>query len=129
MVFAVASEDSIILYDTQQPIPFAYITNIHYHTLSDLAWTPDGKTLAVSSTDGYVTFISFSDEELGKPYSNQVVEIRSRVDILQKEKEREQERLNKKRAKEEERKARLAEKVMVITQFLVKKTDLSCIYI
>lgn len=38
MVFAVASEDSILLYDTQQTLPFGLVTNIHYHTLSDLAW-------------------------------------------------------------------------------------------
>ena len=38
MVFAVATEDAVMIYDTQQPQPFAYITNIHYHTLSDLSW-------------------------------------------------------------------------------------------
>lgn len=38
MVFAVASEDSILLYDTQQTLPFGLVANIHYHTLSDLAW-------------------------------------------------------------------------------------------
>lgn len=38
MVFAVASEDSILLYDTQQALPFGLVSNIHYHTLSDLTW-------------------------------------------------------------------------------------------
>ena len=38
MVFAVATEDSVLLYDTQQPQPFAYIGNIHYHQLSDVTW-------------------------------------------------------------------------------------------
>lgn len=38
LVFAVASEDSIFLYDTQQTLPFGYVSNIHYHTLSDLTW-------------------------------------------------------------------------------------------
>lgn len=38
MVFAVASEDSILLYDTQQTLPFGLVSNIHYHTLSDLTW-------------------------------------------------------------------------------------------
>jgi hypothetical protein len=38
VVFAVASEDSVLLYDTQQPFPFGYVSNIHYHTLSDIAW-------------------------------------------------------------------------------------------
>eukprot|EP00064_Thunnus_orientalis_P003377 superscaffoldBa00000271_g3386 len=34
MVFAVASEDSIFLYDTQQTLPFGLVSNIHYHTLN-----------------------------------------------------------------------------------------------
>ena len=38
MVFAVGTEDAVLLYDTQQQSPFAYISNIHYHQLSDLAW-------------------------------------------------------------------------------------------
>lgn len=38
LVFAVASEDSVLLYDTQQLFPFGYVSNIHYHTLSDLSW-------------------------------------------------------------------------------------------
>lgn len=38
LVFAVASEDSVLLYDTQQPFPFGYVSNIHYHTLSDVSW-------------------------------------------------------------------------------------------
>ncbi|XP_037345558.2 chromatin assembly factor 1 subunit B [Pungitius pungitius] len=67
MVFAVASEDSILLYDTQQTIPFGLVSNIHYHTLSDLAWSRDGSFLAVSSTDGYCSFLSFSPGELGTP--------------------------------------------------------------
>lgn len=67
MVFAVASEDSILLYDTQQTLPFGLVSNIHYHTLSDLTWSSDGSFLAVSSTDGYCSFLSFSAGELGTP--------------------------------------------------------------
>ncbi|XP_060944917.1 chromatin assembly factor 1 subunit B [Limanda limanda] len=67
MVFAVASEDSIFLYDTQQTLPFGLVSNIHYHTLSDLTWSRDGSFLAVSSTDGYCSFLTFSPGELGTP--------------------------------------------------------------
>ncbi|KAM9343619.1 chromatin assembly factor 1 subunit B [Pholidichthys leucotaenia] len=67
MVFAVASEDSILLYDTQQTLPFGLVSNIHYHTLSDVTWSRDGSFLAVSSTDGYCSFLSFSPAELGTP--------------------------------------------------------------
>ncbi|VDI38219.1 chromatin assembly factor 1 subunit B [Mytilus galloprovincialis] len=37
-VFAVGTEDSVLFYDTQQQMPFAHVTNIHYHQISDLAW-------------------------------------------------------------------------------------------
>ncbi|KAK1797794.1 hypothetical protein P4O66_008142, partial [Electrophorus voltai] len=67
LVFAVASEDSVYLYDTQQTLPFGYVSNIHYHTLSDLSWSRDGSFLAVSSTDGYCSFVSFEELELGTP--------------------------------------------------------------
>lgn len=67
MVFAVASEDSIFLYDTQQTLPFGLVSNIHYHTLSDITWSRDGSFLAVSSTDGYCSFLSFFPGELGTP--------------------------------------------------------------
>ncbi|XP_017324560.1 chromatin assembly factor 1 subunit B [Ictalurus punctatus] len=67
LVFAVASEDSIFFYDTQQTLPFGYVSNIHYHTLSDLSWSRDGSFVAVSSTDGYCSFVSFDELELGTP--------------------------------------------------------------
>ncbi|KAH3727980.1 hypothetical protein DPMN_053926, partial [Dreissena polymorpha] len=69
LVFAVATEDSILMYDTQQPQPFGCITNVHYHQLSDLTWSTDGQMLVASSTDGYCTLVSFSPGELGTPYT------------------------------------------------------------
>lgn len=68
VVFAVGTEDSILLYDTQQITPFGYISNIHYHQLSDLAWSPDGRFLFVSSTDGYCTMVVFDEGEIGEVY-------------------------------------------------------------
>ena len=38
VVFAVATEDSVMLYDSQQTLPLLFLSNIHYHTLSDLSW-------------------------------------------------------------------------------------------
>lgn len=68
MIFAVAACDSVLLYDTEQLLPFAYVSNIHYTHLTDLSWSPDGLTLVVSSTDGYCSFVLFSREELGEIY-------------------------------------------------------------
>ncbi|XP_075914518.1 chromatin assembly factor 1 subunit B-like, partial [Petromyzon marinus] len=37
VLVAVATEDTVLLYDTQHAAPFASISSLHYHTLSDLA--------------------------------------------------------------------------------------------
>ncbi|XP_022107613.1 chromatin assembly factor 1 subunit B-like [Acanthaster planci] len=68
IAFAVATEDSILLYDTQQTIPFGLISNIHYHQLSDVSWSSDGQILVVSSTDGYCSLVTFEEGEIGVPY-------------------------------------------------------------
>lgn len=68
LVFAVATQKSVIIYDTQQISPIAVISNIHYTRLTDVAWSSDGKILVVSSTDGYCSIIHFQDGELGTIY-------------------------------------------------------------
>ncbi|XP_019384456.1 PREDICTED: chromatin assembly factor 1 subunit B [Crocodylus porosus] len=73
LVFAVASEDSVLLYDTQQSFPFGYVSNVHYHTLSDISWSSDGSFLAISSTDGYCSFVTFEKGELGVPLKEKPV--------------------------------------------------------
>lgn len=75
MIFAVATQNGVILYDTQQGVPFAKISNIHYTRLSDLTWSDDGRLLVVSSTDGYCSLLSFSEGELGTPYKDKVANL------------------------------------------------------
>ncbi|KAI4498884.1 hypothetical protein M0802_006059 [Mischocyttarus mexicanus] len=70
MIFAVATQHSILIYDTQQISPIAVISNIHYTRLTDIAWSSDGYFLVVSSTDGYCSIIHFSQNELGHVYDN-----------------------------------------------------------
>ncbi|GFQ95064.1 chromatin assembly factor 1 subunit B [Trichonephila clavata] len=68
MVFAIAACESILLYDTEQLLPFAYVSNIHYTHLTDLTWSPDGRILVAASTDGYCSFLIFGEDELGEIY-------------------------------------------------------------
>ena len=68
IVFAVATQDSVLFYDSQQTTPFAMVSHIHYLRLTDLSWSPDGRMLIVSSTDGFTTFITFGANEIGVPY-------------------------------------------------------------
>lgn len=72
VVFAVACENAVLFFDTQQSWPFAYVTDIHYTRLSDIAWSPDGRLLMISSTDGYCTFVTFAHGELGEPYTGEI---------------------------------------------------------
>merc|ERR1711997_1429080 len=87
MIYAVATQNSIMLYDTQQTEPFARISRIHYIGLNDLTWSSDGNTLVVSSTDGYCSIINFKVGELGQIYQPQEVlnenDLQSKCDIDQ----------------------------------------------
>lgn len=38
MIFAVATQHSVSIYDTQQTFPIAIISNIHYGRLNDVSW-------------------------------------------------------------------------------------------
>ncbi|DBB16492.1 hypothetical protein WJX82_009453 [Trebouxia sp. C0006] len=66
MVFAIATLDSIIIYDTQQPTPIAVLGSLHFEAVTDLAWSCDGAFLAISSYDGYCSIASFDKGELGE---------------------------------------------------------------
>lgn len=75
MIFAVSTTDSIILYDTQTMTPCSRISDIHYATMTDLAWSHNGQSLFVSSRDGYVTRVDFTPEEIGEEYEKSVGEV------------------------------------------------------
>lgn len=57
MYFAVATQDAVLLYDTQQTSPIAIFVGLHYAGFTDLTWSPDGQTLLLSSIDGYCTVV------------------------------------------------------------------------
>ena len=38
MVYAIATQDSVLIYDTQQHTPLCAISNLHYATFTDLSW-------------------------------------------------------------------------------------------
>ena len=42
-----------MLYDTQSVLPLAVLGQLHYDSITDLAWSSDGQFLAVSSRDCY----------------------------------------------------------------------------
>ena len=67
-VFAVLTLDTVLIYDTHHNNPIAMARGLHYAGLTDAAWSSDGKTLFVTSSDGYVSILSFGNGELGAVY-------------------------------------------------------------
>jgi len=68
IVYAVATQDAVHVYDTQQKHPLCVVSNLHYATFTDLAWSADGLTLLITSSDGFCSCLTFSPGELGSSY-------------------------------------------------------------
>ncbi|KIW07052.1 uncharacterized protein PV09_01943 [Verruconis gallopava] len=68
IVYAVATSDAVHVYDTQQSKPLVIVSNLHFATFTDLAWSNDGLTLLMTSSDGFCSSLSFSPGELGQVY-------------------------------------------------------------
>ncbi|KAJ4776161.1 Chromatin assembly factor 1 subunit B [Rhynchospora pubera] len=69
IIFAVATLNSLCIYDTESVAPIALFAGLHYAAITDIAWSMDAKYLALTSRDGYCTIIEFETDELGKPYT------------------------------------------------------------
>lgn len=66
LVFAVATSNEVLIYDSEHAEPLSVIGNMHYSPLTDLAWSVDGTLLMVSSTDGFCSYVSLDPALLGK---------------------------------------------------------------
>ena len=88
IVYAVATQDAILVYDTQQQTPLCVVSNLHFATFTDLTWqvtrwlpyeleenltqiprSNDGLTLLMSSSDGFCSSVTFTPGELGQVYT------------------------------------------------------------
>lgn len=69
IVYAVATQDAVLVYDTQQQTPLCIVSNLHFATFTDLTWSADGLTLIMSSSDGFCSTLSFASGELGQIYT------------------------------------------------------------
>lgn len=106
MLFAVGTDRDVILYDTQQLMPFARFQDIHYTRLTDLTWSKDGQLLIASSTDGFCSLITFEPYELGEVYVVEECEVEDSImDVsINEETENEAVDLNVETDKEEQKK-------------------------
>ncbi|KAF8453112.1 WD40-repeat-containing domain protein, partial [Terfezia claveryi] len=69
MVYAVATQDAVFIYDTHQQTPLCIVSNLHYAAFTDLTWSSDGLTLLMTSTDGFCSIVAFEPDELGQIYT------------------------------------------------------------
>ncbi|KAK0605093.1 hypothetical protein LWI29_022662 [Acer saccharum] len=87
IVFAIATLNSLYIYDTESVPPIAILAGLHYAAITDIAWSPDARYLALSSQDGYCTLVEFENNELGFPISlsgNKVIEDVNKSPVVQK---------------------------------------------
>ncbi|KAJ9119150.1 hypothetical protein QFC22_003641 [Naganishia vaughanmartiniae] len=71
LMYAVASQDSVLLYDTQQAGPIAIFKGLHYSAFTDVSWSPAGDCLVLTSSDGYCSIVVFDVAELGSLHPTQ----------------------------------------------------------
>ncbi|KAL0343167.1 UNVERIFIED_CONTAM: Chromatin assembly factor 1 subunit FAS2 [Sesamum angustifolium] len=51
LIFAVATLNSLYIYDTESIQPIVIVAGVHYAAITDIAWSPSGNYLALSSQD------------------------------------------------------------------------------
>ena len=73
IVYAVATQDAVHVYDTQQQRPLCVVSNLHYATFTDLTWSSDGLTLIMTSSDGFCSALTFALGELGTIYHHPAI--------------------------------------------------------
>ncbi|KAN0033973.1 hypothetical protein ACTFIV_000452 [Dictyostelium citrinum] len=67
MIFAISSQDTVAIYDTQKTDkPISIVSNLHYSSITDVSWSSDGSILLIASSDGFCSYVSFAPNELGE---------------------------------------------------------------
>lgn len=77
-VWAIATRTTILIYDSEHIQPLHAVSNAHYSSLTDLVWC-SSRMLAVTSNDGFVSLLTFEENELGKPI--EMVRVEEGADI------------------------------------------------
>ena len=88
-IFAAASRSTINIYDTQHwGVPICSFSHLHYGTMTDLAWSADGRVLVMASQDGFCSIAYFSEgdlgRELGKEREGEVLaDVKHRIHLIE----------------------------------------------
>lgn len=66
LIFAIATSNELLIFDTENNVPISVIGNMHYTPLTDLKWSDDGSLVMVSSTDGFCSYVSVDTKLFGE---------------------------------------------------------------
>lgn len=66
LIYAVLTQDTVLIFDTTSMKPIGSVSGIHYRTLTDLTWNQDGMNLVVSSADGFCSTVRFKTGVFGE---------------------------------------------------------------
>lgn len=66
VIFAIASLQTVHIYDTAVSRPLAVVQGLHCAEITDLTWSRDGTKIIVSSRDGFCSLIRFAADEFGE---------------------------------------------------------------
>lgn len=75
MVFAVATQSSVYVYDTERLQPLGIVNNLHYLTITDICWDNDGQSLMVSSAEGFCSVVVFDEGVFGEVTSTEKISL------------------------------------------------------
>lgn len=64
MMFAIATVDNILLYQTQSIMPIAILKSIHYDSINDMSWM-GSSLLMTASSDGFCSFLQLDSDLVG----------------------------------------------------------------
>lgn len=68
LVFAVATLDAIVVYDSESMTPLGQLQKMHYSSITDAAWLPDGTGILAASADGFCLIVTFDNDAFGEEY-------------------------------------------------------------
>ncbi|VDK64631.1 unnamed protein product [Onchocerca ochengi] len=70
IVWAALTKNTVYIFDSQLCRCIACATNLQYNTLTDMAWSPDGRVLMICSLE--VTLFRFGEVALGEKYGGKI---------------------------------------------------------
>lgn len=72
MIFAIATDDEIMIYDTNKLECLMIIKNLHYYPIYSMSWNSEGNKIIISSKDGFLSTIDFKTYRFGDIYIRKI---------------------------------------------------------